>query len=60
MSSITEIRQKGSILQRKSRGRIWNNDIPSNKIDPKKKKNKHKKMKHANEDFWKVWENENQ
>ena len=25
----------------------------------KKKQNKHKKMKHANEDFWKVWENEN-
>ena len=25
----------------------------------KKKQNKHKKMKHANEDFWKVWEDEN-
>ena len=26
----------------------------------KKKQNKHKKMKHANEDFWKVWEKENE
>ena len=25
-----------------------------------KKHKKSKKMKHANEDFWKVWENENQ
>ena len=24
-----------------------------------KKHKKQKKMKHANEDFWKVWENEN-
>ena len=25
-----------------------------------KKHNKQQKMKHANEDFWKEWENENQ
>ena len=58
MSSLTEIRQMGSILQRKSRGRIWNNDASSSQ-HKKKIKLKRKKMKHANEDFWKVWENEN-
>ena len=58
MSSITEIRQMGSILQRKSRGRIWNNDASSSQ-QKKKKTKKRKKMKHANEDFWEVWENEN-
>ena len=47
MSSITEIRQMGSILQRKSRGRIWNNDI-----DPAKKHKKHKKSK---EHYRKNW-----
>ena len=26
----------------------------------KKHNNKKQKMKHANEDFWKVWENENE
>jgi len=26
----------------------------------KRKNEKQKKMKHANEDFWKEWENENQ
>ena len=48
MSSITEIRQMGSILQRKSRGRIWNNDI-----DPVKKHKKHKKSK---EHYRKNWD----
>jgi len=48
MSSLTEIRQMGSILQRKSRGRIWNNDT-----DPVKKHNKqHKKSK---EHYRKNW-----
>ena len=40
MSSLSEIRAMGSILERKSRGRLWNNDIP--KSEPKKKKKKQK------------------
>ena len=48
MSSFTEIRAMGSILQRKSRGRIWNNDI-----DPVKKHKKHKKSK---EHYRKNWD----
>ena len=43
MASILEIRAMGSILERKGRGRIWNNDISSDRIDPKKKKNKKRK-----------------
>ena len=50
MSSITEIRQMGSILQRKSRGRIWNNDI-----DPAKK---HKKRKKSKEHIHKNWDHD--
>ena len=38
MASILEIRAMGSILERKGRGRIWNNDTSSDRIDPKKKK----------------------
>ena len=49
MSSITEIRQMGSILQRKSRGRIWNNDASSSQ----QKKKKHKKSK---EHYRKNWD----
>ena len=30
------------------------------RANKKKKHNKKQKMKHANEDFWKVWENENE
>ena len=48
MSSFSEIRAMGSILQRKSRGRIWNNDI-----DPVKKHKKHKKSK---EHYRKDWD----
>ncbi len=53
MSSITEIRSMGSILQRKSRGRIWNNDIP--KSEPKKKKSKKRKehiYRNWDKDLW--------
>ena len=48
MSSITEIRQMGTILQRKGRGRIWGRDI-----DPEKKHKKHKKSK---EHYRKNWD----
>jgi len=51
MASITEIRAMGSILERKSRGRIWNNDTP---VQPKKKKVKKKLhiKKNWNKDLW--------
>jgi hypothetical protein len=51
MSSLTEIRAMGSILDRKSRGRIWNNDIP---VQLKKKKSKKKLhiKKNWNKDLW--------
>ena len=57
MASILEIRAMGSILERKGRGRIWNNDTSSDRIDPKKKKKKIKKQKthiHHNwdKDLW--------
>ena len=49
MASITEIRAMGSILERKSRGRIWNNDASSSQ----QKKKKHKKSK---EHYRKNWD----
>ena len=49
MSSLTEIRAMGSILERKSRGRIWNNDTSSSQ----QKKKKHKKSK---EHYRKNWD----
>ena len=49
MSSLTEIRAMGSILERKSRGRIWNNDASSSQ----QKKKKHKKSK---EHYRKNWD----
>ncbi len=53
MSSITEIRQMGSILQRKSRGRIWNNDASSSQHKKKKhKKSKEHYRKNWNKDLW--------
>ena len=55
MASILEIRAMGSILERKGRGRIWNNDISSDSIDPKKKKiKKQKEHIHHNwdKDLW--------
>ena len=40
MASILDIRRMGSILERKSRGRIWNNkpDTPVKKKKTKKRK----------------------
>ena len=53
MSSITEIRQMGSILQRKSRGSIWNNDASSSQHKKKKhKKSKEHYRKNWNKDLW--------
>ena len=52
MSSLTEIRAMGSILERKSRGRIWNNDTH---VHSKKKKiKKQKEHIHWNwdKDLW--------
>ena len=48
MSSYREITAMGSILERKSRGRIWARDIS---VEPKKKK--HKKSK---EHYRKDWD----
>ena len=55
MASILEIRAMGSILERKGRGRIWNNDTSSDRIDPKKMKIKKQKTHiHHNwdKDLW--------
>jgi len=49
MASYREITAMGSILERKSRGRIWGRDL---KVDSKKKK-KHKKSK---EHYRKDWD----
>ena len=43
MSSYREIKAMGSILERKSRGRIWNNDTSDDRIETKKKKTKKRK-----------------
>ena len=52
MSSLTEIRAMGSILQRKSRGRIWNNDIVPDKKHKKHKKSKEHYRKNWEKDLW--------
>ena len=54
MSSIIEIRQMVTILQRKGRGRIWGRELESS---GKKKKQTVKKQKghfkkHWDEDLW--------
>ncbi len=51
MSSITEIRQMGSILERKSRGRIWNMDRPASKKTKSKKRKEHI-HKNWDKDLW--------
>ena len=48
MSSITDIRRMGSILERKGRGRIWGNYLPA----PPKKKTKQKKSKQHYRKDW--------
>ena len=50
MSSYTEISAMGSILQRKSRGRIWNNDVVTSR------KNKNQKVKKQKGHFKKHWD----
>ena len=55
--SFREIWNGPSFLERKSSARRMRARDGAGKITKKHKK--HKKMKHANEDFWKVWEDEN-
>ncbi len=53
MSSFREIAAMGSILERKSRGRIWNNDTPvHNKEKKKHKKSKEHYRKNWDKDLW--------
>ena len=52
MSSILEIKQMGSILRRRSRGRIWNNDIESDKKHKEHKKSKEHYRKDWDKDLW--------
>ena len=53
MASILEIKAMGSILERKSRGRIWGRDIST---EPKKKKHK-KSHEHYRKDWDKdLWD----
>ena len=54
MASILEIKAMGSILERKSRGRIWNNDSTPTPVNPKKKLKKRKEHIHHNwdRDLW--------
>ena len=53
MSSLTEIRAMGSILERKSRGRIWNNDASSSQQKKKKHKKSHEHYrKNWDQDLW--------
>ena len=54
MSSITEIKAMGSILERKSRGRIWNNDASSSQHKKKKSKKHYKEhyRKNWDQDLW--------
>ena len=54
MSSILDIKAMGSILQRRGRGRIWNNDTLDSKVETKNKKVKKKGHfnKHWDKDLW--------
>ena len=52
MISIIEIKQMGSILRRRSRGRIWNNDIESDKKHKEHKKSKEHYRKDWDKDLW--------
>ena len=52
MISIIEIKQMGSILRRRSRGRIWNNDIESDKKHKEHKKSKEQYRKDWDKDLW--------
>ena len=55
MASILDIKAMGSILHRRSRGRIWNNDISVESGNNKKNKTVKKKghfNKHWDQDLW--------
>ena len=53
MASILDINRMGSILERKSRGRIWNNKIDT-PVQKKKQRKKQKEHIHHNwdKDLW--------
>ena len=57
MSNFSEIWNGPSFLNRKTSARRMAAREEAGKLA--KKHNKQQKMKHADEDFWKVWENEN-
>ena len=54
MASILEIKAMGSILERKSRGRLWNNDTSGSRNDPRDKKKKQKKQKQHIHKNWDI------
>ena len=57
MASILEIQAMGSIIQRKSRGRVWNNDISDSRTVTKNKNKKVSKHEHINKNWDKdLWE----
>jgi len=58
MSNFSEIWNGPSFLNRKPSALRMAAREEAGKLA--KKHNKQQKMKHANEDFWKEWENENQ
>ena len=56
--SFREIWNGPSFLERGDAARRMRSRDEAGKHAKKRKHEKQKKMKHANEDFWKVWENE--
>jgi hypothetical protein len=53
MSNLLDIKAMGSIFERRSRGRIWNNDIPTSEPEKKKhKKSKEHYRKDWDKDLW--------
>ena len=58
MSNFSEIWNGPSFLERGAAAQRMREHDEAGKVTKKTKKQK--KMKHADEDFWKVWENENQ
>ena len=58
--SFREIWNGPSFLERGDAARRMRARDEAGKHAKKRKHEKPQKMKHANEDFWKEWENENQ
>ena len=58
--SFREIWNGPSFLERGDAAHRMRMRDEAGKHAKKRKNEKQKKMKHANEDFWKEWENENQ